>query len=260
MRLLIIALLALCAADLKAQLPGTRLTVAVQVNSIAMRGDTANVAYVLSNSATSQDSLFAFIVDAPARVKSIPRPQPDSIWMTDSLVHDTVPAAFWSKLDLLAPSSSTAPIFFEAIGLPGIVDERVQGHWPIPTCCDDDPPSASEDVFVTRTVQGKTVGVEPWPLDRSAKALLARLRILTQQSCTAPLNWITDSTLCTQLLTDLDAAETSRAAGANVLAKSSLDHYKALLTGLPPGTFANGVTGQAYWLLTSNADVVKSTL
>lgn len=260
MRFLPIAFLAFVATDLHAQLPGTRLTVAVQVNSIAVRGDTTNVAYVLSNSAGSQDSLFAFIVDAPARVSSIPRPQPDSSWMTDSLIHETVPAAFWSKLDLLAPSSSTAQIFFESVGIPGIVDKWVQGHWPIPTCCDDDPPDVGEDVFVTRTVQGKTAGVEPWPSDRSAQALLARLRTLTQTSCASPLLWISDGALCNQLVADLDAAEAYRALSAFAEARTTMDQFSSRLNGADPGTFAPGVTSPAFWLLKANADIVKTTL
>jgi hypothetical protein len=258
MRLPIIALLAVFGTDLQAQLPGTRLAVGVQVNIIVLRGDTTSVAYVLSNGADSQDSLFTFIVDAPARVSYIPRPQPDSIWMVDSLIHETEPAAFWSKLDLLPPSSSTVPISFESVGLPGVVSDWVQGHWPIPTCCDDDSAGSGEDIFVTRTIQGKTVGVEPWPLDRSAQALLARLRTLTQTSCASPLLWITDTGLCGQLVTDLDSAEAYRASGAYAQARTTMDQYSALLNGPDPGTFASGVTSPAFWLLKSNGDIVKS--
>jgi hypothetical protein len=180
--------------------------------------------------------------------------------MTDSLIHENVPAAFWSKLDLLAPSSTTSPISFESVGLPGIVNEWVQGHWPIPTCCDDDPQGVGEDVFVTRTVQGKTVGVEPWPFDRSAQALLARLKSLAQTSCASPLLWITDGALCGQLVADLDAAEAYRASSAFAEARATIDQFSSRLNGADPGTFATGVTSPAFWLLKANAEIVKGTL
>jgi hypothetical protein len=60
-------------------------------------------------------------------------------------------------------------------------------------------------------INGKTVGVEPWPPDRTAKALLARLRALSQTSCGSPLKWITSSALCTKLIGYLDQADTYRA-------------------------------------------------
>jgi hypothetical protein len=144
--------------------------------------------------------------------------------------------------------------------LPGIVDEWVQGHWPIPTCCDDDAPGVGEDVFLTRTISGKTVGVEPWPSDRSAQALLARLRTLTQTSCAGPLLWITDAGLCSQLVNDLDAAEAYRASSAYAQARTTMDQFSGRLNGPDPGTFATGVASSAFWLLKSNADIVRSAL
>lgn len=244
----------------QAQTPGTRLTVDVKVDSISLRGDTTRVSYVLSNRTQSQDSLFIFIVDAPARVSYVSRPQPDTVWMVDSLLRESQPAAFWSKLDLLAPSASTPLLFFDSPGLPGIVTTWVEGHWPISTCCDEDVPDSTQDVLVTRTVQGKTVGVEPWPADRSAQALLLRLRNLTQSICATPLSWITNAALCGTLLNDLDAAEGYRASGDATQAQASLDHYKSLLAGPDPGTFASGVNSAAFWMLRSNADIVKATL
>lgn len=256
-----IVFLAAFATAAYAQTPGTRLTVDVNVTSVFLQGDTTSVTYVLYNRPGSQDSLMMFAVDAPAHVSYISRPNPDSLWSADTLLYGAQPAATWGVLGLLAPAATTPSITFKSTGLPGILKTWTQGNWPIPTCCDDDPdPPPSENLLEMHSVTGKTVGIEPWPSNRSSQALLARLRSLTQTSCAPPLNWITDSTLCTQLLTDLDAAETSRAAGANVLAKTSLDHYKASLSGLQPGTFANGVTAQAYWLLRSNADIVKSVL
>jgi len=182
------------------------------------------------------------------------------MWMVDSLVRGTDPAAFWGILNLLPPATSTVPLQFESVGLPGIVTNWAQGNWPLPTCCDDDSPDSAEDVLVTRTVVGKTVGVEPWPADRSSQALIARLRTLTQTSCASPLLWLTDAGLCSQLESDIDAAEAYRASGVNAEAQSTLDHYKALLSGPDPGTIAIGVKNPGYWLLITNADIVKRSL
>ena len=241
---------------IEAQLPGSRVTVDVNVTLVAMRGDTAQITYVLYNRPESQDSLFMFAVDAPARIKYIPRPQPDSLWLVDSLIHRHTPAAFWSMLSLLAPSGTTPPLLYESVGLPGVVTDWALGNWPLPNCCDDDPPSQSEDVLVTRTVQGKTVGVEQWPTDRSAQALLARLRTLTETACATPLQWITDSALCTQLVSDVDTAEAYRASDDNSHVQSTLVHYTSLVG--TPGALTPGVTAQAYWLLASNADIIRA--
>lgn len=260
MRITILTVLACSPVLLHAQVPGTRLNVDVTVSSVVLRGDTTRVSYVLRNRPESQDSLLTFIVDAPARVSYIARPQPDSLWTVDSLVRGNRPAALWEFLNLLAPSASTGPIFFESVGLPDIVSQWAGGDWPLPTCCDDDAPGTGEDAFVTRTVQGRTVGVEQWPGNRSSQALLARLRSLTQESCATPLLWVSDGTLCAQLVTDLDAAESYRATGATAQARSAMDHFKGLLAGPAPGTFATGVTSAAYWLLKSNADIVMIVL
>jgi hypothetical protein len=259
-RILALAFLASLPARLDAQVPGTRVTIDVNITSLVLLGDTAQITYVLYSRPESQDSLLAFIIDAPARVSSISRPLPDSMWMVDSLIRGSEPAAFWGILSPLPPAASTVPLRFASVGIPGIVKNWAQGNWPLPTCCDDDPPEAAEDVLVTRTVEGKSVGVEPWPTDRSAQALLVRLRTLTQTSCASPLVWIADAGLCGQLQSDIDAAEAFRVSGANAQAQATLDHYKSLLSGPDPGTIAAGVKNPAYWLLTSNADIIKNAL
>jgi hypothetical protein len=159
-------------------------------------------------------------------------------------------------LRYLPPSGTTPPLLYESVGLPGVVTEWAIGKWPFKTCCDDDPPSSYENIFVTRSVLGKTVGVEPWPVDRSAQALLARLRALTQNSCSTPLLWISDTNLCTQLLADLDAAESFRASGSASQAQSTLDHYNGLLG--TSGALSPGVTSSAFWLLSANVGIIRA--
>jgi hypothetical protein len=109
-------------------------------------------------------------------------------------------------------------------------------------------------------INGKTVGVERWPVDRTAKALIARLKTLTQTSCATPLTWITSSSLCTTLVGYLTQTETYRAAGNVTKAKSSMASYIKSLSGKTAGTYATGVTNPAYWLLKTNADIVVSKL
>jgi len=261
MRILKFIVAVVCAAKLPAQTPGTRLSVEVNVTSVVIRGDTTGVFYTVRNGSGSQDSLFTFTVDAPARVIYIAAPPPDSIWKADSLVSGNQPAAQWVTLDLLPPGAISPDLSFESLGLPSIVTHWAEGGWPLPACCDDDSANAGDAyTLAIRSVQGKTVGVEQWPSDRSTQALLGRLHELTQTVCGSPLIWVTDSALCTALVSDLSAAESFRASGATIEARNSLDHYKGLLSGPDPGSFAPGVTSPAYWLLRANADIVRGRL
>lgn len=256
MRQLWLVLIVAASATANAQALGTQLTVDVTIKSVAIRGDTVGVTYVLFNRATSRDSLFNFTVDAPAGVKSISQPQPDTSYMVlDS--YRGRPVADWGFLDLLAPSKTSIPLYFESVGLPGVVTDWVGGDVPV---AEESADTLSGDRLTTNSVQGKTVGVETLPADRTPKALIARLKTLTQTSCATPLNWITGSSLCTTLLGYLTHAETYRAAGNVTKAKSSMATYIKSLSGKTAGTFASGVTNPAYWLLKPNADIINGAL
>ena len=261
MRLLIVSAVICFAARLEGQVPGTRLSVDVTVNSVVMRSDTVVVAYSVHNHSTSQDSLFTFTVAAPALVIHITPPAPDSVWKADTFLSGDQRIAQWVTLDLLAPGATSPLLSFEAVGLPGIVTHRAEGGWPLPECCDDDSSaSGATYTLAARSVQGSTVGVEVLAANQSAQSLLARLRELTQTACGSPLFWITSSSLCTELVQDLDASESFRASGAVIQAQNSLIHYSNLLSGPDPGTFAPGVTSPAYWLLRTNAEIVRLAL
>jgi hypothetical protein len=251
-----IVTLMLFPAALRAQNPGAHLTVDVTVNSVVVRGDTVGVTYVVYNRPSSQDSLFEFIVDAPATVKRIPLPQPDSDY--DALgSYQGRPAANWGFLGLLAPSATSTPLYFESKGIPDTVTFWAGGDFPPPDEASGD--TLPTDVIKYHSVPGTTVGVKPWPADRTAAALVTRLRNSTQAVCSATLSWITDANLCGQLVSDVDQAETYRANGQVVEARSSLDHFVSLLTGTNGG-FASGVTSPAYWLLVSNAGIIRALL
>lgn len=247
------------AEGIAAQNPGQNVTVIVTPVSTAIRGDTTGLTYTVQSTMASKESLAMFLVDAPGHVLRISTPTPTLSWDTDSLWVGR-PMALWIILDLLPPGSTTPQLYFEGVGLPGILNYWARGHFPPPPFDDATDAAPRPDLLATGMINGKTVGVEPWPADRTAKGLLARLRSLTQSSCGAPLLWITSSTLCTKLIGYLDQAETNRASGKTTQAKSSLNSYISALSGKTSGTFASGVTASGYRLLQPNASVVISKL
>jgi len=257
MKILNLILLTICVHRLNAQTPGTRLVVDVEVKSLVVQGDTMAVTYLLYNRPTSRDSLYTFTVDAPARVKSIPTPQPQTKYDADSIYRGRS-VADWAFLSFLPPGATSVALTFQSVGVPAIVSDWAGGNYPLLE--ENAADSTYSDPLKYRTVRGKTVGVEPWPADRTPRALIVRLRSLTRTSCAAPLKWITASSLCTKLIASLDQAETNRAAGNVSNAKSAVATYIKLLSGKTAGAFAAGVTNPAYWLLKPNAEIVVSKL
>lgn len=231
-----------------------RASVDVTINSLVLHGDTVGITYVLHNRSQSQDSLWTFTVAAPAGVTNIPRPQPKTKWRV-STTYRGQDVAHWASLGLLPPSTTSIPLSFESVGLPAIVAAWVVGNFPVPEGEGDD--STSQNPLRDNRVIGNTVGVEALPLNRTAQALLARIRSLTERSCASPLLWITDSTICGQLINDLDQAEAYRSSGQVALAKTSLLHYEALLTG---GNTIGSVTNPGLWLLKPNSEIIRNAL
>lgn len=252
-------LLVVMATTATSQNPGQHVLVNVNLVSTAVRGDTIGLSYTVQSTTASTEKLAAFFVDAPSRVLRISRPAPTTDWSTDSLWAGR-PMAQWIMLSLLNPGSTSPQLYFESVGLPGILTYWAGGDFAPPPVDDASDAQPPPDLLATEMINGKTVGVDPWPADRSAKALLARLRNLTNTSCATPLRWITSSSLCTKLLGYVDQAEANRAAGKITQAKSSLNSYISSLSGKTSGTFAPGVTSSAYWLLKPNANIVISKL
>jgi hypothetical protein len=259
MRLFLTIILIVAAEAAPCQNPGQHVKVNVTPGSITVRGDTTGITYTVQNTTASREKLVAFLVDAPARVLRIPPPAPVMDWSTDSLWVGR-PMAQWIILTLLKPGSTTPRLYFESVGLPGILTYWARGHFPPPPVDDADDGKPPPDLLATEMIHGKTVGVDPWPADRTAKALIARLRALTKTSCAAPLNWVQPSALCTKLVGYLDQAETNRAASSVNEAKSSMAAYIESLSGKLAGTFAAGVTDSGYWLLNPNAEIIISKL
>jgi hypothetical protein len=249
------------ASVLPAQNPGQRVQISIRVSSVVTRGDTTGVGAVITSLASSVEELWRYDVDAPAGVLKIVTPAPDSDWNTGTEFWDRS-VAHWTILKSFPAGSVTPQFYFESIGLPAIVTYWAGGDYEHGSEADWGATDVilAEDPLVSRMINGKTVGVEPWPADRSPKALIARLRTLTQTSCATPLKWITASSLCTKLLGYLTTAETNRVAGNATKAKSSMASYSKALAGKTAGTYASGVTNPAYWLLKPNADIVVSKL
>jgi hypothetical protein len=247
--LLLVGALPLCA-----QSQGTHLAVDITIASAIVRGDTVGITYQVYNRPTSQDSLAELLVDAPALVKQIAHPQPDSDFSVLGNYQGR-PMANWAFLALIGPAATSQPLYFESVGIPDTVTFWAGGDYPPPD--EEVGDTTPTDVIHYHSVPGTTVGVKSWPADRSPAALITRLRGLTQSACGASLQWITNSALCAQLLNDLDQAEAYRSNGQVSEAISTLDNYAALLSG-GNGTYAAGVSSSAYWLLVTNANIIKS--
>lgn len=252
-------LMGLHSSLLLGQNPGQKVNVDIGVDSVVLRGDTVGVFSKITNGASSQEALSSYYVDEPSGVVAIRRPtSPGTKWYPNNNFRSR-PMATWDVLGTqLAPGGTSPQLYFESIGLPGILPYWAGGKFALST--DEDLPDSVlvTDPLSTEMVSGKTVGVDPWPIDRSPAGLLSRLRTLTQSTCAAPLAWITDSNLCGQLLTDVDSADSYRAAGQTTQAKTTLSHFVSLLGS--PGAYASGVKSSAFWLLRTNAEIINAMM
>ena len=239
--------------------PGQRIAVDVQVESVATRGDTVGITYQVKNLEVSEESLLSFLVDAPSGVVNIATPTPKQNWYASTDFRQR-PMAVWDLIGRqLPPGGVTPDLSFEAVGLPGISTYWAGGKFK--RSSDEDAAEAAvDDPLTNEMVHGVTLGVEPFPADKSPTALLKRLRSLTAATCKAPFLWITDPTLCNQLASDLDRAETLNSGGQPAQAKEVLSHFLALLSGTGAAIRDDGLTRPGYWLLSSNAKILKKRL
>jgi hypothetical protein len=234
--------------------PGQRIKVEVQVTSIVNRGDTIGITYQVKNLVGSEEALLSFLVDAPSGVVSIARPSPRKNWYASTDFRQR-PMAVWDLLGHQLPAGEVTPdLSFESVGLPGFSTFWAGGKFELPSNED----AAVDDPLANEMINGATVGVEPLPSDRSPAALLKRLSALTDAACKPQLLWLTDTAMCSQLASDLNEAATLSASGKSIEAKEVLSHYVKLLE--PNGTRAAGVSTAGYWLLKSNAEIIKARL
>jgi hypothetical protein len=256
---IVAALMSTPVAALLAQNPGQNARVDVGVASVSTVGDTTGISYRVTNLATSTEPLWTYNVDAPTGVLHMTASTGSLRWRTGTNFGGQSMAGWMFLHDYVPPGAITPDLHFESIGLPGIRTYWAGGHFPLPPAENLEVTDSTvlPDPFVTQMINGQTIGVDPWPSDRSGQALLARLRTLTQNSCSTPPNWITDASLCNQLLTDLDQAESYRASGQSAQARDVLAGYQSRIsTGNNSGT----VKSPAFWLLKSNAEIVLTVL
>lgn len=254
LRLFISALIVFPFGRTLAQNPGQNIAAGVRLTAVTQNSDTASISYVVDVLTGSAEQFGRFSIDAPGGVLRITTPLPPTQWSTSTDFAGR-PLAHWVG-GMIGAGSSTPELHFDAIGLPGILTYWVGGVFTFPSREEDDA-SVASNPLANEMISGQTVGVEPWPADRSAQNLLARLRVLTQSACSASLLWVNSPTLCSDLLADLDQAETHRSNGDMAAASNSLNAFIGRITGSP---FAPGVTSAGYWLLKSNANIVIALL
>lgn len=224
--------------------PGTHLRLDVRVESITHSGDSTRVAYVVSNSATSQEQLSRLTIVTPSPGRGITYPAPRAAWRVWTHVGPT-PVVRWTVRDTvtLTPGKSARGLAWTATGLPGVLDARYEGYAEpvdIESLDDDDPRLGARAAEVT-SVPLKVVGVVPMIANPTRALLVSRLLDLTRQSCT--LGWITDASLCSALNAYLATPSPQLLA---YLGRVAADRLR-------PGV----VNENAYWLLRANAEIVR---
>ena len=277
--LCIVSVLLLSSAIARAQgAPGTNLTVAVGVQRIQIRGDTAFVQYIVRNSPRSAEELWNFTVSAPSRPLRVVRPQAHERWTTEVSAQG-LQVARWAVLGThVAAGARTPTLEYSALGLPAMVTYWAGGYFPVPDYepVDEDTLRAvtPQQALAANAVVGQTVGVEPFPTDLSSENLLARLRALTDSACA--LGWIKERGACRELDEHLDQASRELQRGRREDAREHLREFIGDLrqrAGWRPEDDVEGhgwredrderqaaVNSSAYWLLTVNADYLLTHL
>lgn len=261
-RALTLALLLLLPRAANAQgMPGTNLTVDIQVVAVSSRGDTTRVEYILSNRSDSREKLFAFTVDAPARVLSISRPQPQRSWLPGTDYRGRS-VAEWAALGaVMIPGRSSPTLWFEAVGVPGLVSAWIQGYVPPPplSAADTNPFARAPDPLAEHSIRSMTVGVVPKPTDMSSAALVGRLQELRAQAC-GEMEWISSRGVCNSLGVKLDNAANSLTAGRSQAAAGQLRAFAEELDGQRGAEPGKHVNDSAYWLLKVNAEYILARI
>ena len=142
-----------------------------------------------------------FTVDAPSRALRVEIPANASKRDYDTGTEFGRSVASWGFMRSLMPGTTSPALSFSAVGLPGVVK-----YWATPLVAPDTvetpdvPAKAGGPIGPgnTATDSGYTVGVVPFPADRSRAALLVRLGRLTRSACDR--GWIDNAGVCNSLL------------------------------------------------------------
>jgi hypothetical protein len=188
----------------------TSFSIRVAPTAVEVSGDTVRVVYSVSNGVSSSADLFLFTVDAPAPALRVERPARSSGWHINTTKVFGRSVAGWSFIDpALAPGETSPPLAFTARGLPGLV--RYWGEPFVPpdtvetadVTVADDAPAGPGNLAAD---SGLTVGIVPFPADRSRAALLTRLGGLLHDACTR--GWVDNAGVCTSLRVKIEHGDT----------------------------------------------------
>jgi hypothetical protein len=223
-----------------------------------MRADTMRVEYRVRNAANSREDLWIFTVEAPSDVIRIDYPTPHENWDA-STTYNTLSVASWASLEThVSPGAMTPPLVFEAVGLPGLVTYWAMGWFPVPEYDPDEvvrPPMSPREAIAESNIEGRTVGIDSFPANRTPRALLGRLHGLLDITC-GELAWIQCAPLCHRLRTKLEQAHESVARRKNKSARAQLQDFLKELASHRDKSGVRPMTDAAFWLLKVNAEYV----
>jgi hypothetical protein len=204
-------------------------------------GDVLQVSYAITFHSRG-DSLASFAVKSPVPILGMTAPA----WAADAMLlavrEGTQDAARWGWIEALPRNGETIPyLAYEAAGLPGIVRYRATRFMPPrPQPANDrgdDPVPLSFEHNGAEQIAGWTVGVVPYPADRSTTARIAFLRAQLGQACTRA--WV-KADVCAELKAKADGKANNLA-----LLRAELDVQRG-----------RGVNDAAYALLSTNVKML----
>jgi hypothetical protein len=205
MRVLVTFLL--CGAAFAQASPQRKPTfsISVEPTAIAIRGDSVRIVLDVRNRPTSERDLFVFTVDAPSPAVTVEQLGPPHFWDVDMAKEYGISVATWGFIEpQITPGHASPPIAFSAVGLPGIVRYWAE-PWVAPDTVDDGDvhvAAASPGPWNAAADSGVTLGIVPFPANRSRDALLERMKGLMEDACDR--HWIDNGGVCTSLRVKLE--------------------------------------------------------
>jgi hypothetical protein len=240
------------------RLVGNEVVASLVVDSVAVVGDSTVVLFRVVVDPTSPSDFSMVIVEAPeGLIDALAPPGEEANWFT-TVKMQLLDRALWSSLDLLAPPEVSGPLRLFGPGYPGVVNRWIVGEVGILTMPTSDtvPTPEYPDLFEEASLSGKTIGAVAVPADTTPGALIDRLAGLATDAC-GSLGWISTSTGCTSISTDIADADAAEAVSDLTTADAEL---AAVLSTLDTA-LANGDTNTlGYWLLRSNIEIIRGKL
>lgn len=212
-------------------------------------GDTAIIAYEITNDAQSTARVFTFDVPRSGPLLwATPNTRPWAVLTTSGHLG----VVEWVSLDhsVMTAGAASPRLEYAGLGVVGIVKAWAMPYVPVATEGDVMSSTDTEPrpVFVT------TLGVVSAPIDQSASALVDYLTALVAQSC--ELDWVSDPGTCTSLSQKLAAVSTSLGLGDTTAARKQLGAFDGELDAQRD----KHVSENAYWLLKANTSYVRERL